>query len=96
MAEFYSSGLLSGLILERGYDYAIGVSWTETDSAVSGSVTYGRDERQYPIPFLHGQVMGPDNPAKKTILTAWPVCHVWPATSSVIILLMLSSWILHL
>lgn len=55
--QFYPCTLLTPLTLEAGYDYAIGVAWGSASEG-GGGVTYGRDSANYPLPFLHGQVLG--------------------------------------
>ncbi|RME36245.1 MAG: hypothetical protein D6788_11995 [Planctomycetota bacterium] len=49
--------ILLDLPLETGFDYLIGVQWTQTDG-FNRSVGFGRDTLVYPRPFLHGQVLG--------------------------------------
>ncbi len=46
------------LQLEPGYDYVIGVSWTQTDDSGSPDVTYALDYQTEETPFLHGKVRG--------------------------------------
>ncbi|UCC29190.1 MAG: hypothetical protein JSU86_13420 [Phycisphaerales bacterium] len=55
--ERYESCTLP-LTLEAGFDYLIGVTWGQTNNPASRNVTYGRDVQTYPLPFLHGQILG--------------------------------------
>jgi len=56
VTHFYSTAdaipPMSEVILEAGFDYAIAFAWG------SKTITYGRDQQGYPVPFRAGQVLG--------------------------------------
>ena len=54
--QFFSSRSLD-IPLPVGFDYIIGVGWSQTDG-VTTTVGFGRSSTVHPQPFVHGKVMG--------------------------------------
>lgn len=52
--KLYSTGTIN-IALEKGFDYAIGVSWTITSE--NSSVNYFNDSLTYPLPYTHGETL---------------------------------------